>query len=392
MKFRRFFIPFCIFLLMINVLLTVNSSLITKADESTIETILENDLYANAAILIDADSKRALYDKNGYEQLPMASTTKIMTCLIALENSTPDTVVTFSGYASSMPKVKLGASKGSQFYMKDMLYSLMLESHNDTAVAIAEAVAGSEEEFAELMNKRAKEIGAFDTNFVTANGLDAVEHYTTAYDLAIIASEAIKNEEFVEIINTASHNFTEITGNGSYSVSNKNAFLSMMEGAMGIKTGYTGKAGYCFVGAVKRNNKTLISVVLGSGWPPQKTYKWKDTIKLMNYGLDNFEHKILFSSIEDYKSLEVVDGIKNEVGTYINGNIGTLVSENDSVEYIYEFPDYIKAPVLENQVVGKVIIKINGEEYATLNICTKEKVGKRDFRYCLKKMIKIMLF
>lgn len=390
MKFLGYFKSFCIFLLMINILLSMCTGILIEADEEN-TTVSENDLYAKAAILIDADSKRVLFEKNAYEELPMASTTKIMTCLVALENSLPETVVSFSTYASSMPKVKLGASKGSEFYMKDMLYSLMLESHNDTAVAIAETIAGSEEEFAKLMNRRAMEMGLEHTNFVTANGLDSVKHYTTAYDLAIIASYAIENEEFVNIINTNSYNFTDLTGENNYNVNNKNAFLTMMEGAMGIKTGYTGKAGYCFVGAVKRNNKTLISVVLGSGWPPQKKYKWKDTILLMNYGLNNFEHKNLFNSIWNYKCLKVIDGIKKEVDTYILGNYDTLVSDEDVVEYEYEFSEYIKAPVELNQVVGKIIIKINGTEYAKFDICTKEKIGKKDFKYCLKKIINIIL-
>lgn len=350
--------------------------------------INENDLYAKSALLMDADSKRVLYHKNGYEQLPMASTTKIMTCLVALENSNPEDIVEFSSYAASMPKVKLGASSGSKFYMKDMLYSLMLESHNDTAVAIAEAVAGSVEEFAKLMNERAKLIGAENTNFVTPNGLDAPQHYTTAYDLALIASEAIKNQEFLEIINTRSHSFSKTEGNGSYVVNNKDAFLGMMEGAMGIKTGFTGNAGYCFVGAVRRNNKTLISVVLGSGWPPAKTYKWKDTMKLMNFGLDHYEYRVLFDGIDDYKNIEVINGVESEVGTCIKGELSSLMSDFDNVEYKYEMEDRLNAPVKEKQKVGEMKVIINDREFANFEICTKNAVKRIDFEYSLLKILK----
>ena len=277
-------------MILILIITSLNSNMFIFADGNKTIVIKDNDLYAKSAILIDADSKRVLFEKSGFEQLPMASTTKIMTCLIALENSNPKDKVVFSKYAASKPKVKLGAGVGYEFYMEDMLYSLMLESHNDTAVAIAETIAGSEENFAKLMNEKAKEMGAFETNFVTANGLDDINHYTTAYDLAIITSFALKNEEFLKIIKCANHNFSEINGKGNYNVSNKDVFLTMYKGAIGVKTGFTGKAGYCFVGAAKRNNKTLISVVLASGWPPDKSFKWKDTIKLMDYGFDNYDY------------------------------------------------------------------------------------------------------
>lgn len=353
--------------------------------------IEENELYAKSALLMDADSKRVLYQKNGYEKLPMASTTKIMTCLVALENSASDDVVEFSSYASAMPKVKLGASSGSKFYMKDMLYSLMLESHNDTAVAIAEKIGGSVEGFATIMNERARQIGAKDTNFVTPNGLDDPNHYTTSYDLALIAAEAIKNEEFVEIINTASHTFSEIEGKGNYTANNKDAFLGMMDGAMGIKTGFTGNAGYCFVGAVKVNNKTLISVVLASGWPPSKTYKWKDTMKLMKYGIDNFDYRILFSGIDNYKMVRIKNGVKKETGTYIDGECSALMSDSDNVEYVYEFEKKMEAPVYENQTAGCMKIMVNGEEFARFDIRIKESVKKIDFRYSILKIVQKFL-
>jgi D-alanyl-D-alanine carboxypeptidase (penicillin-binding protein 5/6) len=344
--------------------------------------INDNDLYAKSALLMDGESKRVLYQKNGYEKLPMASTTKIMTCIVALENSNPNDVVEFSGYAASMPKVKLGAGAGRKFYMKDLLYSLMLESHNDTAVAIAEAVSGDVTEFANLMNKKAKEWGATNTNFVTPNGLDDTKHYTTAYDLALIASEAIKNEKFLEIINASSYSFSEIEGNGTYSVSNKDAFLDMMDGAIGIKTGFTGNAGYCFVGAVKSDNKTFISVVLASGWPPNKSYKWNDTLKLMKYGIANYKYKVIFAGVDFYKNIKVSNGIEEFVPVAIKGDCSTLLSDLDKVEYKYEiYNDVIEAPVKKEQIVGYMKILINDAEYAKYPICTKKAVKEIDFKY-----------
>lgn len=356
-------------------------------EENTL--IKDEELYAKSALLMDGDSKRVLYQKNGYDKMPMASTTKIMTCIIALENSNPDDVVEFSDYAASMPKVKLGAGSGKKFYMRDLLYSLMLESHNDTAVAIAEAVSGNVIEFANLMNKKAKEWGAENTNFVTPNGLDDPMHYTTAYDLALIASEAIKNEEFVEIINTSSHTFNDIEGHETYSVGNKDAFLTMLDGAIGIKTGFTGNAGYCFVGAVKKDNKLLISVVLASGWPPNKSYKWKDTLKLMKYGMSNYKYKILFDGVECYKNLNVNHGVEDVVSTYIEGECSTLISDCDIVEYKYEiYNEIMDAPVKKGQIVGYMTIYINGEEYAKFPVRTIKCVKEIDFTYSFMVILK----
>lgn len=360
--------------------------------QEALPAIKDNELYAKSALLLDADSKRVLYQKNGYEKLPMASTTKIMTCLLALECASPEEVVTFSSYAASMPKVRLGAAQGSKFTMKDMLYSLMLESHNDTAVAIAEQIGGSVENFAEMMNERAEQIGAFNTHFVTPNGLDAEGHYTTAYDLALIAAEAVKNDRFLEIVNTRTYSFQDLTGNQHYHVDNKDAFLGMMDSAIGIKTGYTDKAGYCFVGAVREGNKTLISVVLASGWPPSKTYKWKDTLKLMRYGLAHYEYRVLFEPIPHYRQLKVKNGTVEEVDTYIEGEYSCLTADTDDVTYVYRMPEAVLAPIREGQQVGEMWLCINGEKMIAIPICAGGFVDEIDWHYSVTKIVKKLLF
>ena len=190
-------------------------------EESDTENI---DLKALTAVLTDAETGRVLYDKNADAPMAMASTTKIMTCLVILENAELDEVVTVSDYAASMPDVQLNAVSGDAFYIEDLLYALMLESHNDVAVALAEHVGGSEKDFSEMMNCRAKEMGCTNTKFVTANGLDAENHYTTARDLAQITIEALKNEIFLKIIQTSEYSFENISGTRSYYVSNKNSF------------------------------------------------------------------------------------------------------------------------------------------------------------------------
>lgn len=187
-------------------------------------------LNARYALLMDATNRRVLFEKDGYEKVAMASTTKIMTLLVTLENANLDDIVTVSEYAASMPDVQLNMKKDEQYRLGDLVYSLMLESHNDTAVAIAEHVGGSVEGFAAMMNEKAKELGAYDTNFVTPNGLDAEKHYTTAYDLALISSYAIENETFLQIVQTPSYTFHEQTTGKSFTVNNKDRFLTSYEG------------------------------------------------------------------------------------------------------------------------------------------------------------------
>lgn len=364
-------------------------NILTDDNALPVSNINTYDLYAGAAVLMDAMTGRVLYEKNGYEQKAMASTTKIMTCIIALEYGNLNELVTVSAYAASMPNVKLGVRNGEQFLLKDLLYSLMLESHNDVAVAIAEHVAGSVEAFAALMNQKARDIGAYNTNFVTPNGLDANGHYTTAADLALIGAYAIKNNKFVEITNTAAYTFSNNAGTRNFSVNNKNSFLNQMDGAFGIKTGYTGQAGYCFVGALKRDGKVLISVVLGSGWPPNKTNKWSDTKKLMNYGLAEYSYEVIFSPRE-YMTLEVVKGKNDSVATYIDEEICVLINkEKDVVDIKYVCADKLTAPVKENQTVGFAEIYLNGELFRQVAIRTRDTVDKIDFKFCFDKIMRL---
>lgn len=206
-----------------------------------------------------------------------------------------------SSYAAKMPDVQLNIREGEEYKLKDLLYSLMLESHNDSAVAIAEHIGGSVEQFAELMNQKAVDIGCMKTHFITPNGLDAKDkhgiHGTTAADLARILRYCIKEspekDTFLTITRTSVYSFTNLAGTRSFTCNNHNAFLNMMDGALTGKTGFTGTAGYCYVGALERDGKLFIVALLGCGWPGNKTYKWADTKKLMNYGLDHYqEHTI----------------------------------------------------------------------------------------------------
>lgn len=341
----------------------------------------EEQLLAKSAVLIDGDNGRILYGKEPELKMAMASTTKIMTCIVALENCQFDKVMTVSERAAKMPKVHMNAIKGEQYYMKDLLYAMMLESYNDVAVVVAEGVSGSVEEFAKLMNKKAKEIGAVNTNFVTPNGLDADNHYSTAYDMALIGAYAVKNEEFVKIVTTASHAFNDLTGKRHISVSNKDAFLTMDKDSIGIKTGFTGNAGYCFVGAVKSKGRLFVSCVLACGWPPNKTYKWHDTKMLMNIGKESFHYKTIMEGDRQI-DINIENGTKDKIKAQVEGRSRMLISDADKIDIRTSF-DY-QLPIKKNDILGNVDIYVNEQCVERHKIVSEEPVRKYDYEYCLE--------
>ena len=345
-------------------------------------------LHASSALLLDASNNRVLFEQNGFKRMPMASTTKIMTCIVTLENAKLTDVVEVSSNAARMPDVQLNVRTGEQYYLKDLLFSLMLESHNDVAVAIAEHVGGSVEGFATMMNDKARELGCENTNFITPNGLDAEGHYTTARDLAVIASYAVKNRTFLEITNTSSHAFQEIKKGRSFNVTNKNKFLYMMEGAIGVKTGFTGDAGYCFVGAVKRQDKSFISVVLGCGWPPNKSLKWSDTKELMTYGINNYKERQIFKNSK-LDPILVKKGQQNYEDLYMNGDLTLLMRDDEKVTTEVHLPDYVDAPIKANTVIGEMKYYINKEYYDSVPIYTSSNIPKINYIYCLHKLLNL---
>lgn len=367
----------------------------------------ETELYAKSAVLLDGDSGRILYEKNGHEAMANASTTKILTCILALENCDLSSQVTVSANAASQPKVHLGMREGQTFYLKDLLYGLMLESFNDCAVAIAEFIAGDTKGFADMMNAKAKEIGCEDSHFITPNGLDAKDdesfHHTTASDLAKIMRYCIKispkTAEFLEITRTGQYSFSDVEGNSSYSCYNHNAFLQMMDGALSGKTGFTGTAGYCYVGAVERDGRTYIVALLACGWPNNKNYKWSDTKKLMNYGLESFQKKKLSEVVPDASRLqpiEVVGGqgdaigkdawVKPVIGDY-EGYTELLLGEGEEIQLKYEIADKLYAPVKKEDYIGKITYMLGDEVLKECRITAGNSVEKIDFSWCLEKVL-----
>lgn len=373
---------------------------VPAADETPEE--LRN-LYARSAVLMDGSSGRILFEKNGQEILPMASTTKIMTCILALENGELQDIVTASENAASQPEVHLGVRMGEEFYLGDILYSLMLESHNDSAVMVAEHIAGSVEQFAVMMNAKAQELGCIHTHYVTPNGLDAADgggaHSTTAAELALVMSYCVKEspmrEEFLKITQTRNYSFNNVAGNRSFSCSNHNAFLDMMEGAVSGKTGFTSAAGYCYVGALERDGRLFVVALLACGWPYNRTYKWKDTRALMEYGLARYQNVEVACSRES-RILEVEGGIsadgnpwkKTFVKVQAKENGGTdkkkyLLRDDEKIDCRVTIKKKLTAPVEKGDAVGKVVYYLGEEVLEEYPIVAIEAVEKRYLEHCL---------
>lgn len=370
----------------------------------------DTELFAKSAVLMDADSGRILYDKNGSTAMANASTTKILTCILTLENCSLESQVTVSSNAASQPKVRLGMREGQIFYLKDLLYGLMLESFNDCAVAIAEYVAGTTEGFAMMMNDKAEEIGCRDSYFITPNGLDAKDekgfHHTTASDLALIMRYCIKISkkapEFLALTGTSQYSFTDTAGNASYSCYNHNAFLQMMEGAISGKTGFTGNAGYCYVGALEQDGKTYIVALLACGWPNNKTYKWADTKKLMNYGIENFVKCSLDEISVDESRLQPIEVKEGQAGR-IGGSVSVdlkvtegesihelLIGNGEEVVLQYDIAKELKAPVEKGAYLGKITWLLGDEVLKECKVLAGSTVEKIDFYWCLERTLELL--
>ena len=361
-------------------------------------------LYAQSATLMDADSGRILFEKDGKTVRANASTTKILTCILALENGKMDDRVKVSKKAAAQPKVHLGMREGQEFYLEDLLYSLMLESHNDTAVAVAEHIGGSVEGFADMMNKKASEIGCSQTHFVSPNGLDWEDeggaHGTTAADLALMLRYCVmlspKKEEFLNITRSASKSFADADGQGSYSCVNHNAFLSMMEGALTGKTGFTGKAGYCYVGALRQGDRTFVISLLACGWPDRKTYKWSDARTLFEYGLNTYRYENVKIKLP-LKALPVENGVMPgqamgdmafvELSEESEKEVRLLLSREDQVKIAVTLPDKLKAPVGKGTKVGGITYLLNGEAVKYFPVLTTQAAEEKDYFWCLWKVL-----
>ncbi len=387
----------CLILAATPVTMTAYPAVRTAQNTQTEENKNEpGSLYALSACLMDADSGRVLFEKEGDVRRANASTTKILTLIVTLENADLDEIVTVSEYAARQPDVQLNINTGEEYCLRDLCYSLMLESHNDSAVAIAEHVGGSVEGFAKLMNEKAQEIGCSNSHFVTPNGLDAEDevgfHGTTAEDLAKILSYCInrseKKDAFLEITRTPTYSFTDLSGKRSFTCNNHNAFLNMMDGALTGKTGFTGNAGYCYVGAVKQGERTFVAALLGCGWPNNKTYKWSDMKKLMDFAFANYHYTDIGEPDVRLESVRVKNGadadfcLRPDIELAVSmekQQVCVLKADWEKTEVIYDYPKILEAPVQQGETLGQAEYYLNGECVEKIPVTSAATVKSRDF-------------
>jgi len=322
-------------------------------EDLTIETYNNENLNINArsAIVMDFDTGRVLYEKNAYQKRPMASTTKVMTAIVALENGNLDDIVTVSRNAASIHGSLMHLSAGEKLTLRELMYGLLLCSGNDAAIAIAEHIGGSVDGFCEMMNKKAKEIGAVNTNFTTPHGLDETGHYSTAYDMALITRYALNIPVFNEIVKTTSIQI------GNRFLSNTNEMLTSYQGADGVKTGYTGKAGRCLITSATRDGRRFISVVLFCDSRAQRALSSKI---ILDYAFSLYYPRTLINS-EYLGTLPVYKGFEKSLPIYVEKTV-TMPLSDAEVSRLYtkiSLPGFIQAPVTEKTVVGTLSVYLD---------------------------------
>lgn len=327
-------------------------------------------LSASSAILVDSKSGRILYSKNPYVKLPMASTTKIMTALIAMEYGNLDEIVIVKRNSVGIEGSSIYLHENEEISLRDLVYGLMLRSGNDAAMAIANHIGGSSEEFIEIMNKKANEIGASNTNFTNPHGLHDNNHYTSAYDLALITREAMKYPEFREISKTKSWKAERENNNYFY---NKNKTLWQYDGGDGVKIGYTKAAGRCLVSSATRNGIQLISVVLNDGnW-------FNDCYALLDYGFTNFNPTIIYDKGQFIRNVSVINGSKDSIEAMTDNDFIFPLSEyeKEKVKVFINLPDKIIAPVIKGQILGSIKVFFDGHMVSNNKLIAKGEIEEK---------------
>lgn len=339
----------------------------------------EPSVAAQGAALVDAKTGRLLWEKNGEAPLAMASTTKIMTAILLLEGTDLKDTVTVSKNAAHQPEVHMDLREGEQWRAGDLLSAMLLRSFNDAAVALAEHHAGSVEAFCAKMTKKAAEIGARDTVFGSPNGLDShltpEQHHSTAYDMALIGAYALENPQFCEIIAQQTFYATDSTGKHICDITNTDRFLREYSGALGIKTGYTNRAGHCFVGAAERDGVRLVTAVLGSGWGNTgKEQKWKDTKALMDYGFANFRQYSIVQKGKGCGEAEIAESPAEKIELVFGASYAGLFSaeEKERLCLKQNLPQEIAAPIAAGERLGTAELWLDAQKLADIPLLAAE--------------------
>ena len=373
-------------------IIDVNAEISTFSNANSSNELNPKEINSRACVVIDRNTNTILYGKNENEKKKMASTTKIMTATIIIENCNLDNTIEVSKKAASTGGSRLGLKTGDKITIRDLLYGLMLRSGNDAAVALAEYAGKDIKGFSELMNKKAESLKLKNTHFETPHGLDSDKHYTSAYELALLSNYALNNKTFAQIVGTK--NYT-ITINGyPKTISNTNELLGNLNGVYGIKTGFTNGANRCLVTACKRNDMDVICVVLGAD---TKKYRTQDSIKLINYIMDNYEQVNIQDIInrefenwkkENLKSFYINKGISQYVDLQIDclnfTSIPIRKDLKDSINVTINCEKYFEAPINENQEIGNIQISWSDSNVINAKIYIANQIEKKHVFYYLK--------
>lgn len=333
------------------------------------------DISAKAGVVISADTGNTVYEKNASARLPMASTTKIMTALVALEKSSPDEVVTVAPEAAGIEGSSIYLFAGEKIKMDTLLYALLLESANDAAAAIAIHIAGSIEAFADMMNEKAAELGLTDTHFTNPHGLYDESHYTSAYDLAKLAVKALENEKFREIVSTYKKSVPMEAGGAARLFVNHNKLLRTYEGAIGVKTGYTKKSGRCLVSAAERDGIRFVAVTLSA---PDD---WRDHAAMLDLAFASYERTLLARSKELSFTLPVIGGELPFVQCTNTDEAYAIVKKGGkNVTCKIELPRFLFAEIKKGDALGSAIFYNNGKQVAKVPLTASFDVPRVTYK------------
>ena len=353
------------------------------------------DISSKSAVLMDASTGKILYEKNSHEKLPPASVTKVMTMLLiceALESGKikEDDDVQISEVASSMGGSQIFLEPGEIQKVDTLLKSIAVASANDACVAMAEYVGGSVEEFVVLMNKRAKELGMNDTNFVNTNGLPVDNHYTSAYDIALMSKELLKHKKISKYLTTWMDEVVVGKKQAKIGISNTNKLVKHYQGATGVKTGFTQQAKYCLSASALRNNTHLIAVTLCAETSP---IRFKDATNLLNYGFANYESVKICGANDKVATVKFEKGEKENVDLVAKDDLSVLIKKGDKKDFTkkVQIKDDLKLPIEKNTELGVVKVYRGDELVGESKIINTEDINKASYLQMLRRIVDNLL-
>ena len=353
------------------------------------------DISSKSAVLMDASTGKILYEKNSHEKLPPASVTKVMTMLLiceALESGKikEDDDVQISEVASSMGGSQIFLEPGEIQKVDTLLKSIAVASANDACVAMAEYVGGSVEEFVVLMNKRAKELGMNDTNFVNTNGLPVDNHYTSAYDIALMSKELLKHKKISKYLTTWMDEVVVGKKQAKIGISNTNKLVKHYQGATGVKTGFTQQAKYCLSASALRNNTHLIAVTLCAETSP---IRFKDATNLLNYGFANYESVKICGANDKVATVKFEKGEKENVDLVAKDDLSVLIKKGDKKDFTkkVQIKDDLKLPIKKNTELGVVKVYRGDELVGESKIINTEDINKASYLQMLRRIVDNLL-